>query len=257
MDFADCEDFVINCTDRRFTDIAGIYKSTTANLHTTYHMQIGSYTCGNYFLGLLHWLKQNLLPVDPAEYDIVIPVFSESQLEQFRSHMMDTVVQEARYIVVNDWGMLRCFSGRQRVRLGRLLFRDYRDHRYPAYEENHAYQAKAGTLLAALQNMEYEIAAAENDLITLNYQTDLESVDIYYHFPYRQISSAHICEFAAIGKPVEKKFIPDDDCSFQCFDVKIHHESGYLKIGRNIFDVLGKDWLPTVPKLRLIYTPGW
>lgn len=257
MDFADCEDIVINCTDRRFTDIAGICKSTTANLHTAYQIQIGSYTCGNYFLGLLHWLNQNLLPVDLTGYDLVIPVFSESQLEKFRSHMTDMVIQKARYIVVNDWGILRSFSGRQKVRLGRQLFRDYRDHRYPAYEESRTYQAKVGTLIAALRNMKYEIAAVENDLITINYQTDLDPIDIYYHFPYRQISSAHICEFAAIGKPVEKKFIPDDDCNFQCFDVKIHHESGYLKIGRNIFDVLGEDWLSTLRKPRLIYTPGW
>jgi len=246
-------DLVINCADRRFSDIEGIYHAIRQK--TVCRLQIGSYTCGNYFENLIKWMSNHPLSKETDGYDLVLPVFSESQLEKL--HTADSVLREAQHIVVNDYGMLRYFSGDKRVRLGRLLFRDYRDHRYPEYEGNSAYQAKTSALVAALSEMGYEIFSVENDLITASYTVDLGKIDVFYHFPYRQISSTHICEFAAIGKPVEKKFIPDDVCSLQCFDVKIRHESGYVKIGRNIFDVLPEVWLKVVPRTGLIYTPRW
>ena len=253
MDYLDCEDFVVNCTDRRFTEIEQIYQIARQN--TVCRLQIGSYTCGSYFWGLLGWLKENPLPAEITGYDLVLPVFSESQLDWL--HAADNVLECARHIVVNDYGMLRHFSGDKRVRLGRLMFRDYRDHRYKEYETNSTYQAKAVALITVLQKMGYEIFSVENDRITAEYTVDLGQIDIYYHIPYRQVSSTHICEFAAIGKPVEKKFIPDDSCAYQCFDVKIRHEAGYIKIGRSIFDMLPDSWLNTLPQKRLIYTPRW
>ncbi len=247
----DCKDLIVNCAGRRFTEIAHIYRS----LGTGCHLQMGSYTCGNYFRGLLQWLAKDPLLDRMNEYDVVLPVFSESQLSLLRD--ADFVLRSARHIVVNDFGLLRCFSSDNRVRLGRLLFRDFRDHRYPQYETNSAYQAKATALLPALKEMGYEVSAMETDLITPDYTVVADGIDVYYHFPYRQISSAHICEFAAIGRPVDKKFVPDAVCSFQCFDVKLRYAAGYVKVGRSVFDVLPEAWLHTSSRTRLIYTPGW
>ena len=253
MNYIDHEDFVVNCADRRFTDIEHTYQMVRQN--TACRLQIGSYTCGGHFFGLTQWLKKNPLPADAAGYDLVLPVFSESQLDWLS--VADDILKCARHIVVNDYGLLRHFSGDKRVRLGRLLFRDYRDHRYKEYETNRTYQAKAVSLINVLREMGYEIFSVENDMITADYAVDLGQIHIYYHFPYRQVSSAHICEFAAIGKPVEKKFIPDDACAFQCFDVKIRHEAGYMKIGRSVFDILPESWLSAMPRSRIIYTPRW
>lgn len=253
MSHIDCEDLVLNCADRRFDKIVSIYRTACQNVIC--RLQIGSYTCGRYFFGLIQWLAENPFPEEIAGYDIVLPVFSESQLDWL--HTADSVLESARHIVVNDYGMLRYFSGDKRVRLGRLLFRDYRDHRYPEYETNSEYHGKTAALLAALREIGYEVFSVENDLITADYTVELDGIPVYYHFPYRQISSTHICEFAAVGKPIEKKFIPDDICAFQCFDVKIRHEAGYIKVGRSIFDQLPGEWLDTVPRRRMIYTPRW
>ncbi len=249
----DFKDLIVNCADRRFTEIERIYSEARSDM--TCRLQIGSYTCGNYFRGLLQWLAKKPLPASMSEYDVVLPVFSESQLPLLQD--ADPILRSARHIVINDFGMLRCFSDDNRVRLGRLLFRDFRDHRYPQYEMNNAYQAKATTLLLSLQEMGYAVSAMETDLITPDYTVDSDTVDVYYHFPYRQVSSAHICEFAAIGKPVDKKFVPDDVCSFQCFDVKLRYAAGYVKVGRSVFDVLPESWMHTTTRARLIYTPGW
>ena len=255
MEHTGCEVIVINCADRRFSDIVCLFQNTADHLPVPCRLQIGSYTCGNYFLGLLERLARDPLPESLGGYDLVIPIFAEGQLDKFRSYTESPAVRGAKNIVVNDFGMLRQFSSKQRVRLGRLLFRDYRDHRYPAHEENLGLKSEA--LTAALQELEYGISAIENDILSADYKARSEALEVYYHFPYRQVSCAHICEFASIGKTVENKFVPDDSCGFQCFDVRIRHGDEYLKIGRNIFDIVPKNWLFNIKRPRIIYTPGW
>jgi len=253
MSSIDRSTLIVNCADRRFPEIVRIYHR--ARQEGACRVQIGSYTCGNYFRGLLGWLAENPLPAEMDGYDVVLPVFSESQLPVLQD--ADAVLRSARHLVVNDFGMLRRFSGDSRVRLGRLLFRDFRDHRYPQYETNSAYQPKAAALLQVLREMGYAVSAMETDLITPDYVVDTDGIDVYYHFPYRQVSSGHICEFAAIGRPVDEKFVPDDGCCFQCFDVKLRCGADYVKAGRSVFDLLPESWLQAMPRARLIYTPGW
>lgn len=263
MGYSDCEDFVINCTDRRFEEIGLIYRQVAVDLkHDSCRYQIGSYTCGNYFFGLLRWLRDHPDSRPEKGYDLVIPIFSETQLEKFERYEKAPIFQFAKYIVVNDYGMLRRLAGKYRVRLGRMLFQDYRDHRYPEYESEPNYQFKSDVVLDMLQKMGYRDLAMENDLITEYYSDVLAGTCVYYHIPYRQISSAHICEFAALGKPAEKKFVPNDSCEFQCFKVRIRQtiESQhveYWKIGRSVFDIIPKGWQDSLVGSRLIYTPRW
>lgn len=254
------KDLVINCTDRRFNEILPLYHETARELGAPkYRLQIGSYSCGNYFLSLLQQLEYLW---EDLEYDLVIPVLSESQMNRFGEWEKSSVIQCAKQIIVNDFGMMARFYGKKEIRLGRMLFPDYRDHRYPEYEDSPA-QTGTDALLAALAELGYTISAAENDAITKQTVLDaLNGVAIYYHFPYRQISSAHICEFASIGKAVEQKFIPDDSCAFQCFDVRIRQKEAvngtrYFKIGRNVFDELDVDWITPERAAYIIYTPRW
>jgi len=251
---------VINCTDRKFTEIQSLYQSVADALGVSEcRLQIGSYSCGNYVLAMMQ--QTEILPGN-VEYDLVIPEFSESQLEQFRKRERIPLVQCARQIVVNDFGALHYFYDRKDIRLGRMMFPDYRDHRYPEYE-NTRHQAGNATLLAALSDLGYSIAAVENDLITKHSSLETtQNTVVYYHVPYRQISSAHICEYASIGKRIERKFIPDDSCSFQCFDIKIRQKrringTQYFKVGKNVFDRLDAGWLSPEQAAYVIYTPEW
>lgn len=250
-----CEDVVVNCAGRRFSGITQLFQDTAEHLPVPCRLQIGSYTCGNYFIALLSWLERGCLAERLDAYDLVVPVLSEARLDEFRPYMESPAVREAQNIVVNDFGMLRLFSGKQRVRLGRLLFRDYRDHRYPAHEETCC--PKSGALTAALRELGYGITAVENDILSVDCKSEPDAVEVYYHFPYRQVSCAHICEFASIGKAVEDKFMPDDACRFQCFDIRIRHGDGYLKVGRNIFDIVPEHRLFALKQSRIIYTPEW
>lgn len=256
MGCTDCEDMIVNCADRRFDSISDLFRETAGRLSVPCRIQIGSYTCGNYFLELLNWMERGSSPVRGTDYDIVLPVFSESQLDEFLPRAETSPVQAARTIIVNDLGMLRLFRDRPGVRLGRLLFRDYRDHRYPASED--ACRLKAGALVSSLRELGYQIAAIENELISANSEADGEpGVPVYVHFPYRQVSYGHICEFASIGRTVEEKFMPDAPCTFQCFRTRFRHREEYLKVGRSIFDMAPEQWLSGERRKRVIYTPRW
>lgn len=256
MGHTDLEDVIVNCTGRRFDSIEGLFLEAARCLSVPCRLQIGSYTCGNYFLGLLKRLGQGSLPGHLGEYDVVFPILSERQLDEFLPQQEAPIIQNARAVVVNDLGMLRLFRDRQGVRLGRLLFRDHRDHRYPAREED--IRPKSDALISALLRLGYKITAFENELLSEDDESGAGlEIPSYVHFPYRQVSCGHICEFASIGKPVEEKFVSDAPCSFQCFHVRLRHGEDYLKVGRNIFDTVPECWLSAERRRRIIYTPRW
>lgn len=255
--------YIINCTDRDPSTISTTFaKSAAAHPAVKARLQIGSYSCGNYFFYILENQYLTAYVMERGEYDLVIPVFSEKQREQFEGVSEHLLLKQARHIVINDFGMLQRFKSDDRVRLGRLLFQENRDHRYTEYDSEYHGQTKADVLVDALRGMGFHISAVENDMIAKGYMLNLKDIDVYYHFPYRLISTSHICEFAAIGKDIEKKFIPDDECSFQCFHTRVCVEeranhTAYLKVGRSVFDYLSDDWLCPEHLDHVIYTPRW
>ncbi|MCI5726667.1 MAG: hypothetical protein MR274_03875 [Clostridium sp.] len=243
---------IINLCDRPINELSSLIE----NNKQQNRIQIGSYTCGNYFKYLIKCFYNK--KIELQNYDIVIPTFSEHDIDFLNEDCLDTYINNASNIVVNDFGTLDRYYGIKELRLGRLFFKDYRDFRYSEYD-NSNYVGKAKGLIDALLSSGYEIKAIENDIITKNYYTDIDDdIEVYLHYPYRQVSACHICEFASISKKIEDKFIPDCECSLQCSDVKIASESGYIKVGKSVFNLLDSSYLSEyINNNKIIITPRW
>lgn len=245
-------ELIMNYCDREFNEIIDYF---TSNESGNGLLQLGSYSCPNYFEKLI---DTSLLSY--GIYDLVIPVFPENMLDILYSEKFLRYCTKSRCLVVNDIGMLGFFksSGFSRIRLGRLFFRDYKDHRYEEYH-NMEYEVKSLEIIDLLKNEGYCFEAIEIDLPTRNFQIT-KDVPVYIHYPYRQISMSHICEFASIGKRIKHKFKPDDTCNMQCIKQHIEYAGiGYYKIGRNIYDMI-TDFDLTSEKFinySKIISPGW
>ncbi len=241
---------ILNLCDRSIYEITK-YKNILINKDIA--LQIGSYSCENYF----KYIMENIKIVENTKYDLVIPILSEHSLKISDTNEFINMCEHAQTVTVNDIGMLDKLNCRNlNIRLGRLFFKDYRDHRYSEYN-NSCYSGKAHALLNFLLRQGFCINSVENDITTRNYVVDLPPrIKIYFHFPYRQISTARICEFSSIGKAVEYKFIPDDKCDMQCLYTGIlSEEAGYIKLGKNIYDILDPSYLKD--DNDIIYTPEW
>ena len=233
---------ILNLCDRSPKDITK-YKKLIKNSNIV--MQIGSYCCENYF----KYISDNGKIIKDTEYDIVIPVFSEHFIKALDMEKFAYMCKNARNVVVNDIGMLNRLKDRDiDIRLGRLFFKEY---------DNSHYEGKAPALIDFMFKHGICVGSVENDIATRNYIVDLpQDIKIYFHFPYRQISICRMCEFASVGKALEYKFIPDDKCTMQCLYTKIYNEgSGYLKIGKSIYDILNLSYLKD--DWHIIYTPEW
>ena len=246
------QEIILNLCDR---SIKTIYSKD--NEWNPSFIQVGSYTCGNYFINLMKEINN----LEKGSFDLVIPTFAEHQLNIIKTKEFLDCCDNCRQIVVNDFGMLNILhTTYNNVRLGRLFFKDYRDHRYSDYDKS-KYCGKVFALVDFIEKCKIKIVAIENDIITQNYQvlSNNEKIKIYLHYPYRQVSMSHICEYASIGKKIEEKYIPDDNCTMQCLKIKIKsNEYGYLKIGKSVFEILNEQYLRNFNnKNNFIITPRW
>lgn len=280
-------DTVINLTDRQPELINDLFRDAVSGYEGC-SMAIGSYLCGNYFRRLCS-LAGTLSLVAP--YDLVLPIFAQHDICLLDDSRVRALISGARYLVVNDPGMLMRFSKCQNVRLGRLFFKRYRDHRYPEYEKIAPGIKHCLPLLDSLVSLGCRFCALEAETTEVdssewktqisferkqvygccentpefrdineyeegvscgmelgtsdNYaeeQSEERFFTIYFHTPYRLVSTMRICEFASIGKSVDRKFVPDDRCSLRCLNsCFLYPDSGfhscYLKYGRGIYDI--------------------
>lgn len=239
---------VINLCDRPLDVVAAFAKTSHGR-----RFQIGSYSCANYFEAIVKRSDDLCC----GNFDLVIPVLPEHKLDLIGQQPFRDLCDFSTMIVVNDFGLLDYFSKRDALRMGRMFFRDYRDKRYPAYDQE-VYYGKAKSLIRFVSNMGIRVSAVESDIITKKLILDIpDGIERYFHFPYRQISSGHICEYAAIGRPIEEKYVPDDACSMQCQKMMIKSSAGYLKIAKNIYDLIDDSYLSVMTENDyLIITPG-
>ena len=57
---------------------------------------------------------------------------------------------------------------------------------------------------------------------------------------------------------IESKFKPDDNCEMQCAKMFIKSSSGYIKIGKSVYDIIDVNYLSVVSQGDyIIYTPRW
>lgn len=239
---------IINLCDRSYILVEEICKK---NIYGNSVVLIGSYTCANYLVGLLDYN----IPFE--EYDLVLPVLPEYLLSLLENEKLESMCKKARSIVVNDIGILSYYNRKlyKNIRLGRLFFREYKDHRYEEYH-NSSYESKISEIIVFLRGMKLDFVSVEADLPTINTQFDVDC-SVYIHLPYRQVSTSRICEYASIGKAIEEKYIPDDKCCYQCFIQLLEYPvSGYTKVGKNVYDLV----VPSsgdIEKYNIIETPRW
>ncbi len=246
---------IVNLCDRDFQEILERIHEKDMPI-----VQVGSYSCANYFIHVIKFIAGPSKEVFASNgFDLVIPTLPEHYLNVLESEEFHVCCDRCRQIVVNDYGILQYLNGQYNIRMGRLFFKDYRDHRYKEYDSAE-YEAKAGAVLDFVFNSGIRINAFENDIITQNYSfSHNKPLEVYLHYPYRQISMSHICEYASIGKKIEDKYIPDDFCSMQCLKIKlISPEYKYIKVGKSVYDILDEQYLENIKSdYCLIVTPKW
>ena len=228
------KNIILNLCDRPINRITSIFQNAENPFI------IGSYTCGNYFEYLINNIDVTFLK--DKDFDIVYPVLPEHKLILIDDAKALKLCDMAKNVVVNDYGLLEYFYGKYNLRLGRILLREYRDRRYNAYE-NSEYSSKIFDIISDLNSRGFDINATELDMAVKNMNADINGIKRYFHFPLRQISASHICEFASINVPIEKKFVPDQGCAYQCLKTMIYSDSGYVKIGKNVFDIIDSSFL--------------
>lgn len=242
-------DYIINLCDRWLTkDILLSYSNQ--------RILIGSYTCANYFIYLLNFLKNE--NINLSSFDLVIPVFPEHKLDFLKTDKVNNIIKNATKIVINDFGILDMFN-HDSIRLGRLIFKDYRDQRYKEYDDKECI-VKVNALLDTLKSIGYDIREIELDIISKKMIVNIDkNIKVYVHYPYRQISCSHICEFASVSKKIENKFKPDDDCLYDCRNIKIEiMNPHYIKISKNIYEELDESYLDNIEDFCFkIITPRW
>ena len=221
MEYELLKNCLINLCDRPFGQI------TEFRHHNDMKILIGSYTCTNYFRKLLVFFeeKNNV----PENFDIVLPTFNEESLMLYELSCFHKLISKADKIVVNDFGALMR-TDLSKIRLGRLINKEYRDKRYSEYDSSE-YFTKFDVLVQDLKSMGFDISEAETDIITKQFVTSsMNGTKLYYHFPYRQISSCHIMIYTEKEK--------------------------YFKYGKSVYDILSDDYLQNINE-NIIFTPRW
>ena len=172
------------------------------------YLYFGSYFCPNYFLTLSNELLDKFN--DYIIY-LVIPICSENTLDSVKKKIN---FLHANYYVVNDFGMLNYLKNKKMI-LGRLFFKDVREPRI----KDHKFGFTITNEIKRLIN-DYKIVEVESEALS--------------HFPYKNISSCHICEYASISKEINKKFRANDTCKIDCSRAFIEYDN-YLKLGKGIY----------------------
>lgn len=230
---------VLDCCDLPIESIIN-YEEFTTN---TKEIQLGSYTCGNYLIYLLKHLNHCVekLPRN-VQINLVIPALAETQLEKVIELISGgkVITSEISKLIVNDYGgieLSKAYFLAANIGLGRILFRQYRDFRYPEYAET-----VLSVHTSEMQIINRTFSPKSIDIDCIGYNIDLSNIptdmEVYLHYPFVLSTYGHICEFASVSKSISQKFRPDDACDHECFSCKIRYSNDdkvYFKIGRGIY----------------------
>lgn len=222
---------IVNCTDYRFDYL---------KMYVNKWIMIGSYSCDNYFLKLMKYIDD--LHIVFEMYDLVIPILSESSIGILNDDLFKRIAKNARQIVVNDYGVLKALSKEQySLRLGRLLFYQYRDSRYDEVESRNL-ELEYDSFSKYMYGQECEFDAIEIDLAS-KHMVITGDMTVYVHYPYRLLSITRICEFCGQKENGYYRFSPELQCSFQCLDVFLKiKNTGCVKRGKSIYEKLTDEY---------------
>ena len=229
---------------------------------------IGSYFCSQYFLHQSEEILGQLKAVCKEQQipiSLVIPTFSQKDLERGKQkieqikHSLELLVDE---LVVNDYGMLTYVKETYKlpIYLGRLFAKDYRDPRYENYF-NEVLKPKIFNhyMLELIKDFEVKGLELDPTHIGVDLREAPSWLTIGMHGPYCYMTTGHICEYASLDKPIEKKFRPNNPCAHECTSHVIRYdledEREWLRLGKTIYFENRECTTYEIDHIRNIYFP--
>ncbi len=231
---------------------------------------IGSSFCTPYFLHLNEALIKALCLLCEKErikYTLVVPMFTQRYLEQGKQLIQKIVELSNGYldeITVNDYGMMEYIHSnyKQRINLGRLFAKDYREKRYGIYFSMTIKPKIFNSIMKEFVRR-YQIYGLELDLTSqkIDLEEAFENLVVGFHYPYCYQTVGNICEIGSTNLPLEQKFRANHKCEMECEHQIIHYEAAegghYIKHGRAVFFENKDCEIIHGNEIRLIYAPKY
>ena len=249
---------------RNWTSLSDIMQGSKVD--RVKRVYLGSYFCSQSFINTREYIIHLAKQCRQADIwvTLAVPIFSEKNLRESDDaidsiiHGSGNVIDE---IVVNEYSQLSVLHEKYNMSLGmgRLLFKNQRDIRYPDLL-NAEYENAATDFVTELIE-KYNIGTIEYDPIHKSMTLAMiEGALPAVHYPYCYISTGMVCEFASVNRPLVQKFRPNCSCACECGNVftfkKLKGEDGmhsFCKIGRTEFYNAGD--INIRGDVRMIYSP--
>ncbi|MDD5934127.1 MAG: hypothetical protein PUC65_00960 [Clostridiales bacterium] len=228
---------------------------------------IGSSFCAIYFLHASTDMIKSVNLVcekEQCKMTLVLPIFTEKYLDKAKEQIKKLVDAAGVYldeITVNDFGMLEYIHNnyKQKINLGRLFMKDYRDKRYSEYFHS-CVKPKIFNITMLELMKQYNIHGVELDLTheKIDLSEAPSNLTIGFHYPYCYQTVGHICEIGSTNQSIDKKYRANYNCSFECESQIVHYTSEegghYLKHGRAVYFENPDCNIMNAKQIRLIYT---
>ena len=213
---------------------------------------VGSYVCGKYYMKSMNF-GRSIFPLAQQKgykISVVAPLTLESQADMTKNQTGSFLYSNAGLadeVIVNDYAMLQymyelreAYGGSYTITAGRLFFKNYRDPRYDAYQDE--------TLVSYFpQFLEGKVGAVELDMCSRRLDvTDFPAdVRIHMHYPLVYMTNNQKCEFAAAQSPDSAKFRNFSPCGMNCAKAVIHTKTPnaeFYHFGKGVYGKVPEDF---------------
>ena len=225
---------------------------------------LGSNFCSIYFTYLNIKYYKNILDFSMKynlKVTLVIPIINEGLFDLALGRIKEILDYSNNIdeITVNDYGMLSFIQSAYpniKINIGRLLNKDTRDVRFIEFTN----------MKMIPDNLTYDkflldetnVSGLEIDVTHQNIDLNNTKYNIGIHVPYLYQTYGHICEYASINLPGEKKFRPNHKCAIECKRTFILYSSdiaNYLKYGRTLYTKIKMPNIYNKDTVRMIFFP--
>lgn len=210
-------------------------------------LYIGSHFCSNYF-DMMDPEQYMILNSVRYKLSLVIPITTQVNLEKVKQklHVLIKVLPGIDEIIVNDYGMIKWVKENTflNIRLGRLFTKTLRDPRYEQRNVEYDITGFQRSMIRqfGITGIEYDsaIPLAEDKGIGTDrvYKSIPKDINCSLYRPYSYLSVGQVCEYASIGKTMDKKFTPNAKCCRQChkyaIEYKMKETEKFVRLGRAI-----------------------
>ncbi|MCD7982266.1 MAG: hypothetical protein LUF32_08160 [Clostridiales bacterium] len=204
----------------------------------------GSYFCGKYCMRSMNFFMQSLsgfFRENSLSVSLVIPPAPGPENEMLKQGIQSFFAycgDCADELVVNDYATLQL--GRQlqswyrfRLTAGRLFSKNFRDPRYPEFEQETSTAFFPEMLRGEVSAIEVDLTAAHLDFSEID-----EDVQIHAHYPYVYVTGGQNCQFAAAAHPAGEQFIGRPGCHLSCMNGYMEttaENAVFLHLGKGLY----------------------